>query len=151
MTTIRRKETTIVTEITNERRRKSNLSYADYERINNHIMHVQRGEIYIADMGDGFESEQGGVRPVLIIQNDMGNKFSPTTTIIPLTSSSSKANIPTHCTIKAGMGNLRKDSIALVEQTKTIDKKRIVSYVGKLSDEIMSVINAKLALQLGLM
>lgn len=145
-----RKETTIIEYRCDDThsRIKQNLSFADYERINHN--HVKRGEIYIADIGDGYASEQGGVRPVLIIQNDVGNKYSPTTTIIPLTSSTTKSNIPTHYSLKAGEGGLKKNSVALVEQAKTIDKSRIMSYVGRLSDEIMSAINGKIALQLGL-
>ena len=94
---------------------------------------IKRGEIYYADLSPVIGSEQGGVRPVLVIQNDIGNKYSPTIIICAITSKLSKARIPTHIELSAKEYNLPKDSVCLLEQIRTIDKQRIkerLSYIG---------------------
>ena len=95
---------------------------------------VKRGEIYFADLSPVVGSEQGGVRPVLVVQNDIGNKYSPTVIICAITSKLSKAKLPTHIELGAKQYNLPKDSVCLLEQIRTIDKKRLkekLSYIGK--------------------
>ena len=141
--------------------KKVSLSYADCERIEraasegklrvqHTITEVRRGEIYIADLGNGMGSEQQGVRPVLIIQNDIGNHFSKTVIVIPITSATKK-ELPTHLSLARGNGGLAKDSTLVVEQMRTIDKTRLYNCIGKLSDDIMSLVNEKIMLQVGIM
>ena len=101
-------------------------------------MIIKRGEIYFADLSPVVGSEQGGVRPVLIIQNDIGNRYSPTTIIAPLTSKS-KNYLPTHVPVEADC--LPKDSIILLEQIKTIDKRRLMEYLGKLDKETLKLVD----------
>lgn len=94
---------------------------------------IKRGEIYYADLSPVIGSEQGGVRPVLVLQNDIGNKYSPTIIVCAITSRLSKAKIPTHIELGAGEYNLPKDSVCLLEQIRTIDKQRLkerLSYIG---------------------
>ena len=86
---------------------------------------VSRGEIYFAELNPVQGSEQGGVRPVLIIQNDIGNTYSPTTIILAITSQLNKARLPTHVELSAGESGLKKDSVILAEQMRTIDKSRL--------------------------
>lgn len=93
---------------------------------------IKRNDIYYADLDPIKGSEQGGVRPVVIIQNDVGNKNSPTTIIAAVTSSQSKSKLPTHISVKADC--LPKDSIILLEQIRTIDKLRLINYIGTLDD-----------------
>lgn len=88
-------------------------------------MTVKRGDIYYADLSPVVGSEQGGVRPVLIVQNDIGNKFSPTVIAAAITSQKDKTNLPTHIEVDAGHCGLAKDSIVLLEQVRTIDKRRL--------------------------
>lgn len=106
-------------------------------------------DIYYADLSQNtVKSEQGGIRPVLIIQNDVGNKYSPTIIVLPITSEIKKANMPTHCIIHKTMDNgLRVDSMVLAEQIRVIDKSRLKSYVGYLDNtkEQNEAINAYLA------
>ena len=87
-------------------------------------MRVYRGEVYLVDFGIGYGSEQGGVRPAVIVQNNIGNKYSPTTIVVPVTSRQTKAHIPTHVRVKGAC--LTKKSLALTEQVATIDKRRII-------------------------
>ena len=100
---------------------------------------VHRGELFYCDLGTTLGSEQGGIRPVLILQNDVGNRFSPTTIVAPLTTKLGKAILPTHVLIKQQQG-LTSDSIVLLEQIRTIDKNRLRGFVGTLDQNTMSEI-----------
>lgn len=94
---------------------------------------IKRGEIYFADLSPVIGSEQGGIRPVLVVQNDIGNKYSPTVIVSAITSKLTKAKLPTHIELPASEYNLPKDSVCLLEQIRTIDKQRLrekVSYIG---------------------
>jgi len=109
-----------------------------------------RGDIYLANLDPYIGSEQGGTRPVLVLQNNAGNFFSPTLIIAPVSSRKlKKPNQPTHCLLK-GVDCLKSDSIVLLEQIKTIDKKRIQKYLGKLSDEDMRAVDGAIEVSLGL-
>lgn len=99
------------------------------------------GDIFYADLGTGVGSEQGGIRPVLIIQNDIGNKYSPTTIIAAITSQVSKARLPTHIVVDQSDSGLPKKSVVLLEQIRTIDKKRLSYKIGHLSKNQMLKIN----------
>lgn len=109
---------------------------------------VKRNDIYYADLNPIKGSEQGGIRPVLILQNDIGNRFSPTTIIAAITSQKAKAKLPTHVEIQ--IAGLPKDSIVLLEQIRTIDKTRLFTYVGNIGTEIAEEINKALAISLAL-
>ena len=113
-------------------------------------MVVKRGDIFYADLSPVVGSEQGGVRPVLIVQNDIGNKYSPTVIIAAVTSQINKAKLPTHIEIMADDFGLSKDSVILLEQIRTIDKKRLKEKLGKLSDDLMVKVNEALMVSLGL-
>ena len=113
-------------------------------------MIVKRGEIYYADLSPVVGSEQGGVRPILIIQNDVGNKYSPTVIVAAITSQINKARLPTHVEITAQDFGLPKDSVVLLEQIRTIDKKRLREKVGKFDDEMMEKIDEALKISVGL-
>jgi mRNA interferase MazF len=114
------------------------------------IFHVLRGELYYADLEPAVGSEQGGIRPVLIIQNDIGNAYSPTTIVAALTTRyENKHSIPTHYYAHARAG-LSKDSIILLEQVHCIDKSRLLTKIGKLSDKEMQFIDSKLRISLAL-
>ena len=110
---------------------------------------IRRGEIYFADLSPVVGSEQGGIRPVLIIQNDVGNKYSPTVIISAITSQLSKAKIPTHVELSAREYNLPKDSVVLLEQIRTIDKRRLKEKVSELDNKKMREINLALLVSLG--
>ena len=112
-------------------------------------MMVKRGEIYYADLSPVVGSEQGGIRPVLIVQNDVGNRHSPTVIAAAITSQKDKAKLPTHISVQAATCGLTKDSIVLLEQIRTIDKSRIRERIGELPPEIMQQINDALLLSLG--
>lgn len=107
---------------------------------------IRRGQIYYADLSPAIGSEQGGIRPVIIIQNDIGNKYSPTTIIAPLTSRQTKAKLPTHVDLCCDC--LTKSSVVLLEQIRIIDKKRLTSYVGMVND--MTDIDHALKVSVGL-
>ena len=113
-------------------------------------MIVKRGDIYYADLSPVVGSEQGGVRPVLIVQNDVGNKYSPTVIVAAITSQINKARLPTHVELKAEGFGLEKDSVILLEQIRTIDKKRLKSRIGHLEGDIVDKINHGLLISLGL-
>lgn len=113
-------------------------------------MDLKRGDVYYADLNPVVGSEQGGVRPVLIIQNDIGNKYSPTIIVAAITSKINKAQLPTHVEISAGDSRLERDSVILLEQIRTIDKKRLKSEVAKLNDEILERVDTALGISLGL-
>ncbi|WP_372995986.1 type II toxin-antitoxin system PemK/MazF family toxin [Lutispora sp.] len=111
---------------------------------------VKRGDIFYADLSPVVGSEQGGVRPVLVIQNDIGNKYSPTIIIAAITSQINKAKLPTHIEISAEEYGLTKDSVILLEQIRTIDKKRLKERVGHLSDELMKKVDECIQISFGL-
>ncbi|MEZ0536247.1 type II toxin-antitoxin system PemK/MazF family toxin [Caldicellulosiruptoraceae bacterium PP1] len=117
----------------------------------NQIVDIKRGDIFYADLAPHIGSEQGGIRPVLIIQNDVGNKYSPTVIVAAITSQIGKAKFPTHVEISAGEFGLSKDSVILLEQIRTIDKIRLKNKVGKLSEEMMLKVNQAILISLGLM
>ena len=112
---------------------------------------MKRGDIYYADLRPVIGSEQGGVRPVLIIQNDVGNKHSPTVICAAITSRMNKAKLPTHIELNANKYDMVKDSVILLEQLRTIDKKRLKDRVCHLDQEIMKEVNLglKVSLELG--
>ena len=110
---------------------------------------VKRGEIYYADLSPVVGSEQGGVRPVLIIQNDVGNKYSPTVIVSAITSQLGKAKLPTHIELSAEKYNLPKNSVALLEQIRTLDKRRLKEKVTTLSTEKMREVNKAILISLG--
>lgn len=111
---------------------------------------VKRGDIYYADLSPVVGSEQGGVRPVLIIQNDIGNKYSPTVIAAAITSQINKAKMPTHIELAAKDYGLHKDSVVLLEQIRTIDKKRLREKIGHLDEELMKRVNNALSISFGL-
>jgi len=111
---------------------------------------IKRGDIFYADLSPVVGSEQGGVRPVLIIQNDIGNKYSPTVIAAAITSQINKAKLPTHIEISAKEYGLQKDSVILLEQIRTIDKKRLREKIGHLDDELMDKVNEALAISFGI-
>jgi len=111
---------------------------------------VKRGDIYYADLSPVIGSEQGGVRPVLIIQNDVGNKYSPTVIAAAITSKINKAKMPTHIELGAKEYGLNKDSVILLEQIRTIDKKRLREKIGRLDDELMLKVDTALSISFGL-
>lgn len=110
---------------------------------------VKRGEIYYADLSPVVGSEQGGVRPVLIVQNNVGNKYSPTIIAAAVTSQLDKAKLPTHISLPAGEYGLAKDSVVLLEQIRTLDKKRLKEKIGELPINMMSRVNEALLVSLG--
>lgn len=110
---------------------------------------IKRGDIYYADLNPAVGSEQGGIRPVLVVQNDVGNCYSPTIIIAVLTSKSKK-KLPTHISIHSGEGNIAMDSTVLLEQLRTIDKFRLQKYVGSISGETMDRIDRAMLVSLGL-
>ncbi|TCL73212.1 transcriptional modulator of MazE/toxin MazF [Hydrogenispora ethanolica] len=111
---------------------------------------VRRGEIYYANLNPVLGSEQGGLRPVLIIQNDIGNTYSPTTIIAAITSRIKRAKLPTHIEISADRCHLEKDSVILLEQLRTIDKQRLKERITHLDEETMGIVNQALEISLGL-
>ena len=110
----------------------------------------KRGDIYYADLRPVVGSEQGGIRPVLIVQNDVGNRHSPTIICAAITSKMNKAKLPTHIELSAGRYDMVKDSVILLEQIRTIDKKRLKDMVCHLDDEIMKQVNKGLMISLEL-
>jgi mRNA interferase MazF len=110
---------------------------------------VKRGDIYYADLSPVIGSEQGGVRPVLIVQNDIGNRYSPTVIAAAVTSRMTKTRLPTHIEISSGVGGLDKDSVVLLEQIRTLDKRRLRDKIGELSAEEMRSVNQGLLISLG--
>ena len=113
-------------------------------------MDIKRGDIYYADLSPVVGSEQGGLRPVLIIQNDVGNKYSPTVIAAAITSKMDKTKLPTHIDVYAERVGLAKDSVILLEQVRTLDKRRLKEKMGHLDDEVMSAVNSALAVSFGL-
>jgi len=111
---------------------------------------VKRGDIFYADLSPVVGSEQGGVRPVLIVQNDTGNKHSPTVIAAAITSQTGKARLPTHITLTAGSVGLPKDSIVLLEQVRTLDKRRLREHMGRVDDRVMRQVDNAIAVSFGL-
>lgn len=110
-------------------------------------MIIKRGDVFYADLDPIIGSEQGGVRPVLVVQNNVGNKYSPTVVVLPI-SSAKKTNMPTHIRI-CGAKMLSENSVILAEQIRTIDRNRLQSYVGSLGVEIMEKINESMKISIG--
>ena len=113
-------------------------------------MLVKRGDIYYADLSPVVGSEQGGVRPVLIVQNDIGNKFSPTVIAAAITSQQDKNKLPTHIAVDARDCGLSKDSVVLLEQVRTLDKRRLREKMGELVNVDMTKVNQALTVSFGL-
>lgn len=113
-------------------------------------MNVRRGDIFYADLSPVVGSEQGGVRPVLIVQNDVGNKYSPTVIAAAITSQQQKARIPTHIEIGAETTGLSKDSVVLLEQVRTIDKRRLKEKMGSVDEASMSKVNEAISISFGI-
>ncbi len=113
-------------------------------------MEVNRGDIYYADLSPVVGSEQGGVRPVLIVQNDIGNKYSPTVIIAAITSQLDKAKLPTHIELKKEKYNLVKDSVVLLEQIRTLDKRRLKDLIGSVDKTTMSRVDIAIMISLGI-
>ncbi len=109
---------------------------------------IKRGEIYSADFGKGFGSEQGGIRPILILQNDKGNKYSPTTIVAAITSKKTKTALPTHVKIKTS--GLKTESTVLLEQIRTIYKARLGEYIGKLDSKTLAAVDRAIVVGLGI-
>jgi len=112
-------------------------------------MDINRGEIYYADLSPVVGSEQGGVRPVLVVQNNVGNKYSPTVIVAAITSQLSKAKLPTHIELEKQKYNLKKDSVVLLEQIRTLDKRRLRDKIGVLDEKCMQSVNNALLISLG--
>ncbi|HZX20803.1 MAG: type II toxin-antitoxin system PemK/MazF family toxin [Natronincolaceae bacterium] len=113
-------------------------------------MIIKKGDIYYADLSPVIGSEQGGVRPVLVVQNDIGNRYSPTIIIAAITSQINKAKLPTHVEIKGEDYGLPKDSVLLLEQIRTIDKRRLGEKIGHVKEDIIEKVDDALRISLGL-
>ena len=112
-------------------------------------MQVNRGDIYYAELSPVVGSEQGGLRPVLIIQNDVGNRFSPTV-VAAITSRTNKKDLPTHVAVKAPTGGLFADSVIMLEQMRTLDKSRLRQYIGHVDEDTMARIEEAAKTSLGI-
>ena len=113
-------------------------------------MIIRRGDIYYADLRPVIGSEQGGIRPVLIVQNDVGNRYSPTVIAAAITSQKDKSKLPTHIELSSQSCGLSRDSIVLLEQIRTIDKRRLKEHMGRLDETAMNRINHALEVSFGL-
>ncbi len=113
-------------------------------------MQIRRGDIYYADLSPVVGSEQGGLRPVLIIQNDVGNRYSPTVIAAAITSRMGKTRLPTHIDIYADRAGLARDSVVLLEQIRTLDKRRLRERMGHLDDAMMDKVNSAIAVSFGI-
>lgn len=111
---------------------------------------IKRGEIYYADLSPVVGSEQGGIRPVLILQNNVGNKYSPTVIVAAITSQCGKTKLPTHIEVTSEECGLTKNSVVLLEQMRTLDKSRLKEKVGELSEQYMHFVDEAIGLSLGL-
>lgn len=114
------------------------------------MLNVKRGDIFYADLSPVVGSEQGGLRPVLIIQNDIGNRYSPTVIAAAITSRISKTRLPTHIDVYADKVGLAKDSVILLEQIRTLDKQRLKEKMGHLDETVMDHVNTAIAISFGL-
>lgn len=112
-------------------------------------MNIKRGELYYADLSPVVGSEQGGVRPVLVVQNDVGNKYSPTVIAAAVTSKINKAKLPTHIELPTGSYGLAKDSVILLEQIRTLDKRRLKERIGELNESTMTRVDKAILISLG--
>lgn len=110
---------------------------------------IKRGDIFYADLSPVVGSEQGGIRPILIVQNDVGNKYSPTIIASAITSQLTKAKLPTHIEVQSGRFGLPRDSVILLEQIRTLDKRRLKSKIGSLDERTMNAVNRALLISLG--
>lgn len=113
-------------------------------------MVIKRGDMYYADLSPVVGSEQGGIRPVLIIQNNVGNKYSPTVIAAAITSQTNKSRLPTHININSSDFGLMKNSVILTEQIRTIDKSRLMEKIGQVDEETMIQVNSALGISFGL-
>lgn len=113
-------------------------------------MNIKRGDVYFADLSPVRGSEQGGQRPVLIVQNNIGNKYSPTVIVAAITAKIAKAKLPTHVEIESSKVGLVRDSVVLLEQVRTIDKTRLIQKLGQLESDDMSLVDKALVISLGL-
>ena len=113
-------------------------------------MVIKRGDIFYADLRPVVGSEQGGIRPVLIIQNDVGNRHSPTVICAAITSKMNKAKLPTHIEIDASAYGIEKDSVILLEQLRTIDKRRLREHMGHVDEGLMNQVASAIAVSFGL-
>ncbi len=113
-------------------------------------MNIKRGDIYYADLSPVVGSEQGGLRPVLIVQNDIGNKYSPTVIAAAITSKLGKTKLPTHIDVFADKVGLQRDSVVLLEQIRTIDKTRLKEKMGHLDDDMMHRVDEAITVSFGL-
>ncbi len=114
------------------------------------MLNIKRGDIYYADLSPVVGSEQGGLRPVLIVQNDVGNRYSPTVIAAAITSKLGKAKLPTHIDIFAAEVGLSRDSVVLLEQIRTLDKRRLREKMGHLPDTVMERVNNAITVSFGL-
>ena len=112
-------------------------------------MTIKRGELYYADLSPVVGSEQGGIRPVLVVQNDVGNKYSPTVIAAAVTSKINKAKLPTHIELPSNTYGLQKDSVILLEQIRTLDKRRLKERIGELNETTMSRVDNAILISLG--
>ena len=110
---------------------------------------INRGDLYSACLDPVVGSEQGGIRPVLVIQNDVGNRYSPTVIVLAVTGQVNKARLPTHVPVLAGENGLQKDSVILAEQIRTLDKRRLRERIGSIGPEIMEQVSQALRMSLG--
>lgn len=113
-------------------------------------VNIRRGDIYYADLSPVIGSEQGGIRPVLIVQNDIGNKYSPTVIAAAITSRTGKSKLPTHIEVYADKYGLARDSVILLEQIRTLDKKRLKEKMGHLDEDVMGQVNDAITVSFGL-
>ena len=113
-------------------------------------MQVRKGDIFFADLSPVVGSEQGGVRPVLVVQNDIGNRFLSTIIVAAVTSQTNKAKLPTHVPISAEGNGLSRDSVVLLEQLRTIDKKRLREHIGTVGTNVIDVVDEALSVSLGI-
>ena len=113
-------------------------------------MQIRRGDIFYADLSPVVGSEQGGLRPVLIVQNDVGNRYGPTVIAAAITSKLSKSKLPTHIDVYAERVGLQRDSVVLLEQMRTIDKQRLKEKMGHLDDDAMHAVDTAISVSLGL-
>ena len=112
-------------------------------------MTIKRGELYYADLSPVVGSEQGGVRPVLVVQNDVGNKYSPTVIAAAVTSKINKAKLPTHIELPSSSYGLQRDSVILLEQIRTLDKRRLKERIGELNEITMNQVDKAILISLG--
>jgi len=113
-------------------------------------LNVRRGDVFYADLSPVIGSEQGGIRPVIVIQNDIGNRYSPTIIVAAITSQIDKAKLPTHVELSKDASGLVKDSVILAEQLRTIDKRRLKEKTSRLDEELMAKLDEALAISIGL-